>query len=140
MLFDAAGVECAMESFGVAVVFGEGGGETVCAIHFVAGAEVYIGGLGGVEDGIDRGGGGETDGSWRQACVKVGVEGGLYVEVLVEDSLEGEVADGIFHGGVGLEEHALFQTVEVDAGNEGLLFVVVGFFFDDGCQDDDVFE
>ena len=60
--------------------------------------------------------------------------------MLVEDALEGEVADGILHGGVGLEEHALLQTVEVDAGNEGLLFVVVGFFLDDGCKDDDVFE
>ena len=42
-----------MEGGGVTVVFGEGGGEAVGSVHFVAGAEVDIAFFGCVEDGID---------------------------------------------------------------------------------------
>ena len=139
-LFDPSVVEGAVEGGGVALVLGEGGGEAVGAVHFVAGAEVDIVGFRGVEDGFDGGFGGEADGCRGEAGVEVSVEGGVGGEVFVEDAAEGEVADGVFDGGVGLEGHAALEAVEVDAGNEGFFGVVVGFFLDDGGEDYDFTE
>ena len=72
--------------------------------------------------------------------MEVGVERTLGLQVLVENAFEGEVADGVFHRWVGLQRHAPLQAVEVDAGHERLLGLVVGLLLDDGGEDDDVFE
>ena len=57
--------------------------------------------------------------------------------MFVEYASEGEVGECVFDRGVGLEGYALPQAVEVDAGYQRFLGVVVGFFLDDGGEDDD---
>ena len=57
--------------------------------------------------------------------MEIGVEWGLYGKVTVEDALGGEIADGILHRGIGLQWHVLLQPVDVDAGDEWFLRVIV---------------
>lgn len=81
---------------------------------------------------IDRRCGGDTDGTRRQPGVAVCVVGTVDSEHIVKYSADGEVADGIFYGGVGLKRHTDTEPVEVDRGDVGLLFIDVSLFLDNG--------
>ena len=132
-LFDPSLVEGAVEGGGVALVLGEGGGEAVGAVHFVAGAEIQIIGFRvlSVDYSVYGSFRREADGGGWQAGVEVGVEGTLHRKVFVEDAFDGEVAHGILHRGVGLEGYAFVETIPIDAGYLWFLGPIVGFLFDD---------
>ena len=99
----------------------------LCAEEKIVGFLVF-------EHGIDRRCRGETDGSWRQPGVAVCVVGAVDREHIVKYSADGEVADGIFYGWVGLERHADTEPVEVDRGDVWLLFLDVGLFLNNGSD------
>ena len=135
-LFDATGVEGLVEGGGVAGVLGKGGGEAVGAVHGGRGTEIEVVCLLGLEDSLD--GGLRWQAYWGrwQAGVQVGVERTLHCEVHVEDAPQGEVAHGILHRRVGLQQHAFLQPVEIHAGYQRFLGTVVGLFFDYRRKDD----
>ena len=64
--------------------------------------------------------------------MEIGVVWAFGLEHLAFDATNGEIAYGIFYGGVGLQWHTDAIAVEVDGSNVGLLIVAVGLFLDDG--------
>lgn len=128
-----------MEAGGVGGVFGGGAGKVVAAAHIFFGAEEEIVGVMVFEHGVDAGDAGCADRSRGQTFVEVGVVGVVDGDMFVEESSDGEVAGGVFEGGVGLEEHTAAQAVEIHAGDEGFLGVVVGLFFYDGGEGDNLY-
>ena len=90
-----------------------------------------------VEDGVDGRDRRHAQGAGGQAGVEIGVVGRIDLLVAIEDALEGEVADGVLHRGVGLEEHAAVEAVEVKAGDGRILVRDGRFLLNDGGQDGD---
>lgn len=129
-----------MEGCGITVVLSEGGGEAVGAIHLWGGAKIEVVGEGDLEQRLDGRLGRQTNGCRREAGVEIGIEGTLHGQMLVEDTLEGEVAHGVFHRRVSLEGHSSFQPVEVDTGNQRFLCIIIGLLLDNGGQDNHLFD
>ena len=113
---------------GVDVVLPQGAGEGVVAGEVVFGAHVKVLVLFVLEYGVDAADGGHADGAGGESGVQVGVVGGFGLEVFGEDAVDGEVADGKFDGGIGLQAHAAVETVEVKPRYTGLFVLANGFF------------
>ena len=77
-----------MELAGVAVVFGEGGGELVGAVHGGAGAEIEVAVAVRVQDGFKTGFVRHTDRAGRKALMKVGVVRRIELQMLEQDPVQ----------------------------------------------------
>ena len=73
--------------------------------------------------------------SGRQTRVFIGVVRRIDSQMAVKNTSEFEIADRVFDGRTGLEQHAFTNAVEVKAGNERHLVFVVTFAFDDRGYD-----
>ena len=134
----AAGVEGALELAGVAVVFGEGGGELVGAVHGGAGAEIEVAVAVRVQDGFKTGFVRHADRAGRKALMKVGVVRRIELQMLEQNPVQ-SVAVAESHGRVGLETHSKMQTVQVNAGDGGILRSIVRLAPHYGGHDRDLF-
>lgn len=125
-------VKCFVEFLGVGGMFGGGSRKIVPSAEIFLCTEEKIVGFFVFEHGVDRGSGGDADGSRGEAGVAVGIVGTVVLEHVAADATDGEVADGILDGGVGLKGHADAVAVEVDGGDVGFLVVGVGLLFNNG--------
>ena len=129
-------VKCFVEFLGVGGMFGGGSRKIVPSAEIFLCTEEKIVGFFVFEHGVDGGSGGDADGSRGEAGVAVCVVGTVVLEHVAADATDGEVADGILDGGVGLKGHADAAAVEVDRGDVVFLIVAVGLLLDDGGEGD----
>ena len=118
------GIFAGVEHMGAVV-----GGKVVCPGEIFLGAHIYIIVLRVVQYGINARHRGDADGAWRKSCMSVGVVRTVAKQVFVKDSAKGKIAEGEFHGRVGLERHVTVQTVDVHASHYGTLRDELGFLF-----------
>ena len=104
------------------------------AREILLGTHVEVVVLHGVEHSVDALHAGNLDGAWGQAGVAVGVVGAVEGQHVVVDAACAEILHGKLHGGVGLQGHVGLQTVQVHAGNHGLLAHVGRLLVDDAGQ------
>lgn len=130
-LMDVAAVEGLLVAAGVGEVGGVVGGEVVAAGEVFFGAHIYVAVGRSGEHGFEGGAFGDADWAGGEAGIEVGVVGRGGAQVLAGDAAQGEVADGKFYGGVGLQGHTPGNAVEVEARHHWSLVGLGGFFFDD---------
>ena len=74
----------------------------------------------------------------RKTSIFVGVVGRVDLEMGKEDAAQLKVAHGKLYRGVGLEQHASMEAVEVEPCYLRLLIILIGLFVNDGGQRDDL--
>lgn len=94
MLFDTSLVEGFRVFGSVSQMFAVGACKVVCTGKVLFGAHIQVVVLDMVQYGIDTDDGRDTDGAGRQADVPVSVVGAFYVQVVMVNSSEGEIAQG----------------------------------------------
>ena len=95
-----------------------GGGEDMGSVQRRIRTHIEVIRLRGIEHVVDRLGIRTSNRSGWQTGVLVRVIRRIDCQMPIEDSLEFEIAHGIFDGGAGLQRHAFLDTVEIEAGDD----------------------